>query len=114
MIRLRVKGDGLEVRYPGQYKAQSPEKKKQTRLAAAFLQPEMFHSDYLRTHLFLLQPRSLDEWDALIAVNFPVTFPDPENPAYEGEFGVIVTSGARGTHHFQPHRLHPAQGRRVP
>ncbi len=100
MIRLRVKGEGLEVRYPGQYKAQSPEKLKSTRLMAAFLQPEMFHSDFLRVYLFLLQPRSPEEWDALVAVNFPVSFHDPENPAYEGDFGVIVTSGPRGTHHF--------------
>jgi hypothetical protein len=100
MIRLRVKGAGLEVRYPGQYKVQSPEKMNKVRLMAAFLQPEMFQTDYLRTHLFLLQPRSTKEWDALIAINFPVTFSSEENPEYEAEFGVVVSAGAGMTHSF--------------
>ncbi len=110
-IRLRVKIAGLEVRYPGQYKAQSQEKIENTRLMAAFLQPEMFQADYLRTHLFLLQPRTPGSWDALVAVNFPVVFPDPENPSYQGDFGVVVSNGAQPIYHFNRSvSIRPKQG----
>lgn len=98
-VTLHVRGDGLRVLHPERHAIRSREERKVSSVTAAFTVPEMFENSRLRAHVFTLQPRSKDEWDTLIAVNFPVGTERVEETV-EVEFAAVVYQGSRVWHAF--------------
>jgi hypothetical protein len=102
-MTLKVLKPGLRVHHPGQYMFRPESVREEARVMAAFMAPEMFRTDYVRAYPFTLQPRTPGSWDLLIAVNFPVTFgdiDDPDDRSFKTEFGAIVHQRSKIYHEF--------------
>ena len=98
-VRVQVLRDGLHTLTPTQYMFRSEAGERTNEIMAAFFAPEMFHTGYLRTHLFPLQPRDGNVWNTLVAVSFPIRFDDPEN-RIEVDFGAVLKRRSKTVHTF--------------
>jgi hypothetical protein len=67
---------------------------------AAYLVPEMYDGGGMRAHVFPLQPHDAGEWDALVAVDFPVSMARVKDAVSTREFGVILQRGDEIAHTF--------------
>jgi hypothetical protein len=71
-VRVRVEGK-YEVRAPEIFRTWSEEERRKSRTRAAFADPDNFSDPLVRSHVFAMRPASKKSWDAIAALQFPIS-----------------------------------------
>jgi hypothetical protein len=99
-LRVESARDGVRLRYADRYSFPSQKERRTQSVQAAYLAPQMFQGGGMRAHVFPVEPKDADRWDAIIAVEFPI----PKEAARDGqaqrEFGVVLQRGSDVAHTF--------------
>jgi len=99
VVEVLSRRKGIHLLYAARYTFPSKQKQKELAVEAAYLVPAQFEGGGLRAHLFPLQPQDAKTWNAILAVDFPITFEDaPEGS--KREFGVVLRRGSEVAHAF--------------
>ena len=100
--RLRVESlrSGVHLRYADRYAFPSPGEVRTQTVQAAYLAPQLFDGGGMRAHVFPVQPKSTDRWEALVAVEFPVPIEGGSGAATKREFGAMLQRGREIEHSF--------------
>jgi VWFA-related protein len=69
-IRVGVKQSGLEVRQPEEIRFWSEEERRNSRVRAAFADPQLHEDPLVRAAVFPVRPRSENDWDTLMVAHF--------------------------------------------
>ena len=69
-IRVGVKQSGLVVRQPEEIRFWSEEERQNSRIRAAFADPQLHENPLVRAAVFPVRPRSEDVWDTLMVAHF--------------------------------------------
>ncbi len=80
-LSVGVLRPGYDVRHPMRVRLWSEEQRRQSRLRAAFADPEQFENPLIRAFAFPVRPRSAKSWDTLLAFQFPM--PETKGDAVE-------------------------------
>jgi hypothetical protein len=95
-MRVESARDGVRLQHASRYSFPSRAERRTQTVRAAYLAPGMFEGGGMRAHVFPVEPRDSELWEALIAVDFPV----PVDGGAKREFGVVLQRGADVEHTF--------------
>ena len=99
-LRVEPLRDGIELRYATRYWFPSPAERRSQRVQAAYLAPQMFGNGGMRAYVFPVVPKDASQWEALVAVEFPVDVTGAERSVTKREFGVVLQRGTDVEHTF--------------
>jgi hypothetical protein len=99
-LRVESARAGVELRHAGRYWFPSPAEQRAQRVQAAYMAPQMFDDGGVRAYIFPVEPKDVDLWEVLVAVDFPVPLEDREGAETEREFGVVLQRGSDVEHTF--------------
>ena len=93
--RLQVESvrKGVRLRYADRYAFPSRGEVRSQIIQAAYLFPEQFEGGGMRAYVFPVQPKTVDTWEALVAVEFPVPIEGGRGIATKREFGAVLQRG---------------------
>ncbi|MDX1390244.1 MAG: hypothetical protein R3344_13720, partial [Acidobacteriota bacterium] len=75
-IRVRLNHQGTTLRFPEMIKQWTDEERRESRLRAAFADPERFDEPLIRATVIPARARSASKWEAVAVVHFPLPLED--------------------------------------
>jgi hypothetical protein len=99
-MRVESARDGVRLHHASRYSFPSRAERRTQAVRAAYLAPGMFEGGGMRAHVFPVEPKDSERWEALIAVDFPVPIGGDGKAATQREFGVVLQRGSDVEHTF--------------
>lgn len=99
-MRVESARDGVRLHHASRYSFPSRAERRTQAVRAAYLAPGMFEGGGMRAHVFPVEPKDSERWEALIAVDFPVPLEGGARAATQREFGVVLQRGSDVEHTF--------------
>ena len=99
-VRIDMRKSGLRAVHQSAYEFLSPEEKSRSLIQAAFLAPIMFEGGIVRAKVLPVRPLTDESWQALLAIEFPVSLDPRATGPTEREFGAVLQKGTDVVHRF--------------
>ena len=99
-LAVRVARRGLHAIHPSKYVFRSPEKKRVSRLQAAWIAPDLYETGVVRAQAFPLRPLGKKAWEALLSVSFAIPLGERSGESAQRVFGAVLSDGSRVAHRF--------------
>jgi VWFA-related protein len=96
-INLKVRNRGVRVIHPSLYRFGSRSVASKSLAESAYSAPSAFRSERVRGHVYPIRPVPTRQWEAAVALRFPVTIPADEPSVVE--FGAKLDDHARRAVH---------------
>jgi VWFA-related protein len=107
-VRVRVEGN-YEIRAPEIFRTWSEEQRRKSRMRAAFADPDKFSDPLVRSHVFVMRPASKKSWDAVVALQFPISL--GLDGAELDVSAVLTRDGTQIRKSFHELRIEPQAGK---